>query len=214
MSLSQTGAEAPPVPCLLPPGDPGHWPAGAVISQAAMPQQVVRGVVLVRRQVEGRRPVVLEILGAGAVLGAEAAGSTSQAATALQLRPLAPAAAMAGLLHRIAALQDRALITCHGSAEQRLAWLLVRMAGADQGGVVSLPLGRAEMAGYLGLTPETLSRGLASLRQRGLLGQPARDVLEILRPEALAALCRTPSRQRREPQLCRPMARRGAAGRA
>lgn len=210
MSLSTLGAAAAAAPPACVAGSlapAAAWPAGSLVGAEGLPLQVVRGVVLVRRQVQGRPPVVLEILGPGAVLGPEAAEpqTSLRAGPDLHLQPLPPGEAMAGLLRRIAALQDRAVITCHGSADQRLAWLLLRIAGPMRGPtLVTLPLGRAELAGYLGLTPETLSRALASLRRLAVLGRIEREQVEILRPDLLLALSRAPARRRREADAAMP----------
>jgi CRP/FNR family transcriptional regulator, anaerobic regulatory protein len=66
------------------------------------------------------------------------------------------------------------------SGEERLATLLVELAlelGQKAAGGISfeLPLSRADMADYLALNPDTLSRLLSRMRSRNLLAVPARN---------------------------------------
>jgi CRP-like cAMP-binding protein len=58
------------------------------------------------------------------------------------------------------------------TATERIASFLLDMAGrlsADHSAVMELPMCRTDMADYLGLTVETISRGLAALRRRGAI---------------------------------------------
>lgn len=73
------------------------------------------------------------------------------------------------------------------SAAERVRALLVelhdRLGG---GGELHLPMRIAEMADYLGLRPETVSREMSALRHAGIVGVFSPDgMLPILRPEAL-----------------------------
>lgn len=79
------------------------------------------------------------------------------------------------------------------SAEQRLATLLVDLA-LRRGPVTTaeasfdLPLSRTEMADYLALNADTLSRVMSQLKMRGLVHQPRRDRLIICDWPQLCAL--------------------------
>jgi CRP/FNR family transcriptional regulator len=44
-----------------------------------------------------------------------------------------------------------------------------RAAGAEPGVIIQLPLTRTELANYLGLTPETVSRNITRLKRKGLI---------------------------------------------
>lgn len=79
------------------------------------------------------------------------------------------------------------------SGEERLATLLVEIAlhlghSAPGGYTFELPLSRSEMADYLGLNPDTLSRLMSRLRARGLIAMPTRDRVIARDFEAFLAL--------------------------
>ena len=77
------------------------------------------------------------------------------------------------------------------SAEERLAWFLsmltTRSAGPDAK-VLDLAMQRQDIADYLGLTIETVSRTFTLFRDRGFLKLPRKRRVEIVRPDALARL--------------------------
>ncbi len=55
-------------------------------------------------------------------------------------------------------------------------------------GQIRLPMTRGEIADYLGLTLETVSRALSDLKRRGVLSQVSLHELHVDRPDALDAL--------------------------
>jgi len=55
-------------------------------------------------------------------------------------------------------------------------------------GQIRLPMTRGEIADHLGLTLETVSRALSTLKRRGVLSQVSLSELRVERPEALDAL--------------------------
>jgi CRP/FNR family transcriptional regulator len=83
------------------------------------------------------------------------------------------------------------------SAEEKVAAFLMRFASrrdnaADGRLVIRLPVSRQDMADYLGLTIETVSRTLSRLRQDGLIALESRQQVVLERPlelEALADAC-------------------------
>lgn len=76
-------------------------------------------------------------------------------------------AAMSRHLHRLVMQVER--LTLRSSTE-RLAEYLVRLCPRQSGAVVvDLPMGKALIAGRLGMQPETLSRSLAKLRSLGVV---------------------------------------------
>lgn len=87
---------------------------------------------------------------------------------------------------------EHMMMVGRSSAEERVAWFLCRMAelagGTKPPLTCHLAMNRRDMADYLGLTIETISRALTSFRQRGIIHLvTARDV-EIRKPDLLARL--------------------------
>jgi CRP/FNR family transcriptional regulator, anaerobic regulatory protein len=70
-------------------------------------------------------------------------------------------------------------------ARQRVSWLLASC--ADGQGTFVLPLSRQDMADYLGLTIETVSREFTRLKRMGVIGYERHGAVSILRPAALFA---------------------------
>jgi CRP/FNR family transcriptional regulator, anaerobic regulatory protein len=103
----------------------------------------------------------------------------------------------------LAAAQDQMLLLGRKTARERLASFLLRLAarerraaaaagcgaaaaGAGVADVVGLPMGRADIADHLGLTIETVSRTLTSLRKEGLIELPAVHEVVVRNPAGLA----------------------------
>ena len=85
--------------------------------------------------------------------------------------------------------QDR-LLLLHMTAEQRVVSFLLMVArrgkaGLRQGVEVDVPMSRGDVADYLGLTIERVSRALAKLRARGLIAVPNAHQILLLIPSAL-----------------------------
>jgi len=86
---------------------------------------------------------------------------------------------------------DHMLMIGRSSAEERLAWFLmmIRSRSASFGAnVVELAMQRQDIADYLGLTIETVSRTFTQFKERGLITLPRKRRVEILRPDALGRL--------------------------
>ncbi|NNM76439.1 Crp/Fnr family transcriptional regulator [Sphingomonas sp. ID1715] len=81
------------------------------------------------------------------------------------------------------------LLLGRGSAEQRVAALLLAFAGQDRdGGRFDLPLGRQQMADLLGLTIETVSRQLTRFKSEGVIELAGRRGVVLARADQLQAL--------------------------
>jgi CRP/FNR family transcriptional regulator len=89
--------------------------------------------------------------------------------------------------HELAAAQQQMVLLGRKTATERLATFLLLLAGRAKGasGVVRLPMSRSDIADYLGLTKETVSRVMSALRSERVIRLQALDVVEILDREAL-----------------------------
>ena len=85
----------------------------------------------------------------------------------------------AALCDGLASAQDRMLLLGRKTAIERIASFLLMMADRRPDGRVELPMTRADIADYLGLTVETVSRILSQLKAEGVIAmrEPTRIVL-------------------------------------
>ena len=130
------------------------------------------------------------------VQGAEAIEPSSVAAYScerIELRaaqdPAARQAIRTLLMERLAAAQERVMTLGRLNASGRLAAFLLVMAQRAKAParVAELPMGRVDIADYLGLTVETVSRLFTALRCRGTIRLATANRVEILDPAALEA---------------------------
>jgi CRP/FNR family transcriptional regulator len=94
--------------------------------------------------------------------------------------------------HEIREDHEQMLLLGRKTALERVASFLRQQARraarfGGSGDVAALPMTRTDIADYLGVTPETVSRVLSQLRARGVISLRA-DAAQILKPAALAAL--------------------------
>jgi CRP/FNR family nitrogen fixation transcriptional regulator len=82
--------------------------------------------------------------------------------------------------------QEHLLVLGRQNAVERVAAFLVDMS-ERQGGLrtIELPMSRTDIADYLGLTIETISRVFSKLRQKGVLRLPSLRGVEIVKWQAL-----------------------------
>lgn len=72
---------------------------------------------------------------------------------------------------------ERFMYVLHGTAFEKLAYFLIDLAWRTQsGGRIQLPMSRYDIADYLGLSSETVSRTFTALRTRGLISTKGREV--------------------------------------
>lgn len=78
---------------------------------------------------------------------------------------------------------------CQGAKERVASFLLqlVRKARLNDGETLEIELGRQDMADYLGLTLETISRTLSEFKRIGAIGLPGRRQIKILSKAKLRA---------------------------
>jgi len=76
---------------------------------------------------------------------------------------------------------------CHRSAYDRLAWFLLAMASRNDGdnGWIELPMTRVDIADYLGMAHETVSRAFTQLKKAGAIIEPTLNRIKIVDAEAL-----------------------------
>ena len=94
--------------------------------------------------------------------------------------------------HELAAAQNQMLLLGRKTAIERLASFLLDLPGHDPArptmpGHVRLPMRRGEIADYLGLTIETVSRVLTRMKAQGIISMPSQNDLVVERPELLRA---------------------------
>jgi len=82
--------------------------------------------------------------------------------------------------------QDRILLLIK-SAQERVATFILEMAQRASGNVVELPMSRQDIADYLGLTIETVSRTLTALETAAVIEVPTSRRIVLRNRAALAA---------------------------
>jgi CRP/FNR family transcriptional regulator, anaerobic regulatory protein len=78
--------------------------------------------------------------------------------------------------HELRANQDQMVLLGRKTATEKVASFLLMFAGrqsGDEAGEIDMPMTRCDIADYLGLTIETVSRTFTKLRQDGLIELPA-----------------------------------------
>jgi CRP/FNR family transcriptional regulator len=157
-----------------------------------------------RRQIVGFLSVGDDFVGFGR---ADAAAASAEAITPVRLcrfergrfralldaYPALERRLLAVASDEIAAAQDHMMLLGRLSAEERVGRFLLaratssrRMGNSDN--EFELPMSRGDIADYLGLTTETVSRVFTRLRKRGLIEYGAAKHVVLRKPQALAAL--------------------------
>ncbi len=95
----------------------------------------------------------------------------------------------------LAAAHEQMLLLARKTASERVASFLVELAGRTAPGeaanvVVRLPMSRSDIADYLGLTKETVSRVFSRLRKGGLIRLIRTDEVELTGRERLEQVAR------------------------
>ncbi len=99
----------------------------------------------------------------------------------------------ARLCDEMAAAQDQMVLLSRKNAEERLCSFLLLLARRVQSRdatahVIELPMTRLDIADYLGLTIETVSRTMTKLTSRGVISPTGRHAIVIRKWEKLVAL--------------------------
>lgn len=98
---------------------------------------------------------------------------------------------LARVCHELSQAQTRMLMLSRMTARERLAGFLARMAERKAGRdteTIALPMSRADIGDYLGLTTETVCRAFAQLKSNGVIAVPTPHEVMVLQPGKLATL--------------------------
>ncbi|MHB1217202.1 MAG: helix-turn-helix domain-containing protein [Alphaproteobacteria bacterium] len=95
--------------------------------------------------------------------------------------------------HELAAAQDQMMMLGRKSARERVISFLLMLstAAARRDGLanpISVPMTRTDIADYLGLTIETVSRTLTQLKKQGLIELLDEKLIRLAQPERLAEI--------------------------
>lgn len=172
--------------------------------------KVTEGTLRIFKIISDGRRVITGFLNAGDIVGvslrdhylysAEAITETkirrfsrkafdNEVSNSPQLRP----ELFARLCDEMAAAQDQMVLLSRKNAEERVCTFLLKelRRGHAQGrmnAVVDLPMTRLDIADYLGLTIETVSRTMTKLANKGIVASSGRHAVRILKQGALAQL--------------------------
>lgn len=155
--------------------------------------EVVEGAVMLTKLLPDGRRQVVELLGPGDVFGlatcdvyacsAEtltASLLTTHDRTALERDPALAARLLRRFEAQLCAMHSHALVLGRMSALERVAFFLLRlMPEGVVGGTLHLSMTRQEIADFLGLTLETVSRAFSELKRRGLVALLRADEVQI-----------------------------------
>jgi len=169
--------------------------------EAAGPLYLVEfGMVRICRMTADGRRLVSAFHMAGEVFGFEADGMHSSYAESVDgagIRVLRPACGdqptgsiLTLALKSLARTQNHLMLLGRRSANERMAALLLDL--ADRQGdekSVYLPMQRYDIADYLGMTFETVSRVLRALKDQGLIRLRSISEVELVDIPALEAMC-------------------------
>ncbi len=85
------------------------------------------------------------------------------------------------------AAYKRMVLLCHKTAHERLAWFLLELAErtANDNDCIHLPMTRGDIADYLGMVIETVSRTLTQLKENGVISMQSVNSIKLLDRDAL-----------------------------
>ncbi|ESR22568.1 helix-turn-helix domain-containing protein [Lutibaculum baratangense] len=160
--------------------------------------EIVEGAVMLYKLLPDGRRQVVELLGPGDFFGFGIGDETdcgAETVTAARIhahdRRSAEESAelqlrlMAHLRRRVRLIHEHTVLLGRKSALERLATFLVGLPAEE---VIELALTRQEIADYLGLTIETVSRSFSELRRRGAIVLDRQDRVRLTDREALEEL--------------------------
>jgi len=170
---------------------------------------VVEGVLRVYRILPDGRRAIMGFIYPGDVLGVSFQSRylfTAEAVTDVKVRRFARSRffalvndsselrpqLFAILCDEMSAAQDQMLLLGRKSAEERVVSFLLAVHRKNGiGNEIELPMSRLDMADYLGLTIETVSRMMTALTRRGLIASAGRHSIALRRIGALREIAGT-----------------------
>ncbi|WP_300549170.1 helix-turn-helix domain-containing protein [Roseovarius sp.] len=173
--------------------------------------EVIEGVLRLTRLLEDGRRQVIAFGYPGDIVGFPSNGrhhTDCDALTEAKVRPYCSSALEDGTnnphlqralleaaFQEISAMQDHFMMLGRKSASEKLASFLLTLCeragnGLDCDDRITLPMSRADIADFLGLTTETISRTFGQLRKAGILRVEHIYTVVILRPDALRTTAR------------------------
>jgi len=106
-----------------------------------------------------------------------------------ETRPAVQKLLMAMLCKGLRTTQNHLVMLGRQTAQERLAWFLLSiMARSDDDTDLHLPMSRLDIADYLGVTIETVSRTLSQFKKYGLISVLGTHQVSLIDVEALEAL--------------------------
>lgn len=171
--------------------------------------EVVEGALRIFRILSDGRRVITGFLYPGDLLGVSLKDQylyTAEAVTRTKLRryehgrfqdeinrsPELRPQLFACLCDEMAAAQDQMVLLARKSAEERVASFLLliarRLGGDERQPVIEIPMTRLDMADYLGLTIETVSRTMTRLTNCGVIAPSSRHSMVVRKLCKLAVL--------------------------
>ena len=159
--------------------------------------EVVSGMLRLYKVLPDGRRQITGFLSAGQILGLAPRGTHMYSAEAIndvslcryprvgldRLIDEVPALArrlLAVTSHELCTAQDQMLLLGRKAAREKVASFLLLMADQQANGdEVAVPMSRSDIADYLGLTTETVSRTFTKLKTLGLIALPTANRVEI-----------------------------------
>lgn len=165
--------------------------------------RVIEGCVAISQTLPDGRRQIIDMVGPGRLLGigrGERNRCSAETLSYVTLEPVGKAepADLQDALHEMV-LRGQALATLLGrkSAAERVAYAILDLAGqfarqtkAGKRGSICFTLHptRSDLADWLGLTVETVSRCFTRLKRAGLIDFSHPEIVTLLKPEAMAAI--------------------------
>jgi CRP/FNR family transcriptional regulator len=110
----------------------------------------------------------------------------------LEERPILRQRLFSVAASELTAAQDQMLLLGRKTARERICTFLLGRCNS-YGNTIELPMSRSDIADYLGLTIETVSRILSQLRTAGIVRMPGLNSLEVVDADRLSSMADSPA---------------------